>query len=128
VVIGKVIVIVVAIVWITIWSTTILFFLGVHVTRMARVPGLHVRCWRRRVVRIWGICAWTFVPRVAVGLVLTPMFASIIRSRSGGVALETIIRRRFGGMTRWIFKGLCGWTSWKACGEVLRLLLGWLSG
>jgi hypothetical protein len=125
VVIGKVIVIVVAIVWITIWSTMIPFFLGVHVTRM---PGLHVRCWRRRVVRIWGICARTFVPRVAVGLVLAPMFTSIIRSRSGRVALETIVRRRFGGMTRWIFKGLCDRTSWKACGDVLRLLLGRLSG
>ena len=110
VVIGKVIVIFLTIVGIKIWST-ITFFLGVHVTRMAHVPGLHVRCWRRCVVRIWGVTAWTFIPRVAAGLVLVPMFASVIGSRSGGVAAETIIRRRFGSMTRWVFKGLCGWAS-----------------
>jgi len=127
VVICKVIVIILAIVGIKIWST-ITFFLGVHVTRMVHVPGLHVRCWRRRVVRIWGISAWTFIPRVGAGLVLVPMFASVIGSWSGRVAAEMTIRRRFGSMTRWVFKGLCGWMSWKARGKVLRLLLGRLRG
>jgi len=101
---------------------------GVHVTRKARVPGLHVRSWRQSVVRFWGISAWTFMPRVAAGHVLAPRFASVKRSRSRGVVAETIIRCRFGGMTRWAFKGLCGWTSWKARGMVLWLLLGRLSG
>ena len=49
VVIGKVILIFLAIVGITI-RPSITFFLGVHVTRMAHVPGLHVRCWWWRVV------------------------------------------------------------------------------
>jgi len=126
VVIGEVVVIFLAIVGIKIWST-ITFFLGVHVTRMAHVPGFHVRCWRRPVVRIWGISARTFIPQVAAGLVLVPMFTSVIGSRSGGVAAETIIRRRFSSMTRCVFKGVCGWMSWQAGGK-LRLLLGRLGG
>ena len=61
IVIGKVIVIVLAIVRITIRSM-ITSFLGVHVTRMVHVPGLHLRCWQQRIVQIWGMSAWTFIP------------------------------------------------------------------
>ncbi len=110
----------------------ITFLFGVCGNRRTRVPGLRVRCLRRRVVRIRGICAWTVIPRV-VELVLAPVFATIIRSRPG-LASETAAIRRVGGVTQWVSRHLterlCGRPRravW-VCGKVLGLVRRRLSG
>jgi hypothetical protein len=110
----------------------ITFIFGVCGNRRTRVPGLRVRCLRRRVVRIRGIYAWTVIPRV-VELVLAPVFATIIRSRPG-LASETAAIRRIGGMTQWVSRHLterlCGRPRRKVwvCGKVLGLVRRRLSG
>jgi hypothetical protein len=74
-----------------------------------RVPGLRVRCWRRRVVRIRGIHPWTRVPRAAE-LVLAPILARAVRISPSGLPSELMAKRELGTTTRLEFTRLPeGW-------------------
>ena len=99
------------------------------------MPGLRVRCWRRRVVRIRSIQARTVVPRVAeLVLVAAPMLASAIRISQPRLVASTSTaavsrQQRLGSAMRWVFTGRlaegrvrAGWPPWGVRGKVFGLV------
>jgi hypothetical protein len=82
------------IVIVTIRATICVLIFSVAGNGRTRAPGLRVRCWRWRVVRIRRIYARTVVPRVTELELVGPMLASAIRIISPPrFVASTVVRR-----------------------------------